>query len=837
MTPRPSPSIGALLARQRAQAPALAVVPTVVDPDDQAPTIANIQPLLDRVRRGDHWRKPNGSGPVHTKLPLADLTIEREWAAGNGVGACPIERGGRTTRIAVLDLDSHKGEATWPEMWACAKQLIEVAEAVFDLKLIPFRSTGGRGIHLYALWAEPQDARSVRVAMRELLASCRLKDGAGKGGVKGGFVEVFPKQDSVPTDGWGSMFVLPGSGKSAALGSVTGEVIAWASVDWRMSGDVEVLPPDEQRDPVEPIEVTDASVASIQSALAAIDPNTLDYDGWLRMLMAVSHGTGGSDAGLAIFHEWSSRAGVYDEAETDKQWAWCDPARPGGVTVDTLFAVAKKAGWRDPQLQQLFAANDEARADAFLAAVPGWEVAGLDEAGIARAAELPAPVRATVADRVGAADARAIAQAAEAIEAVRASKTGAQRKLLSSVGLTVELPSAIAYNDKRRALATAPNVALACQSPDMIGCVIGFDSFRDELMLSHDGGQNWASFRDEHYAQIEVRLVNEHRFMPIPMELLRRQVYAAGQHNSFDSAQKWLESLPPWDGVPRVDRFCATYLGAEDREYTGAVSAFLWTAAAGRVMVPGIKVDMVPVLVGAQGARKSSSIAAISPSPDFFNEIAFDTKDADLSRKLKGLLVGELAELRGLGTKEIEAIKNFITQRHETWTPKFKEIPVRFARRCVFIGSTNEEQFLADKTGERRWLPVTVGECRPDLVERDRLQLWAEGLARFRANGIEWQRAEQLAAGEHEAYKAPDLWEDRIVSFLDTAGLDGVRPGDRPFTMTQILVSALGIDVADATKVKRADENRVGKILRGLGYESLRRRVDGVRGRFWERKR
>lgn len=404
---------------------------------------------------------------------------------------------------------------------------------------------------------------------------------------------------------------------------------------------------------------------------------------------------------------------------------------------------------------------------------------------------------------------------------------------LSSVGLSVPLPSELAYNDKGRALASAPNVALACQSPEMIGCVIGFDTFRDELMLTHDGGKNWASFRDEHYAQIEVRLVNEHRFMPIAMELLRRQVYAAGKHNEFDSAKQWLESLPPWDGVPRIERFCSDYLGAEDSEYAHAVGAYTWTALAGRVMVPGIKADMVPVLVGAQGARKSSSIAAISPSPDFFNEIAFDTKDADLSRKLKGLLIGEIAELRGLGTKEVETIKNFITQRYETWTPKFKEMPVRFARRCVFIGSTNDDQFLADKTGERRWLPITIGECRPDLVERDRDQLWAEGLARFRLNGVEWRRAEQLAGAEHDRYKAPDLWEDQISAWLVTEDLGGGRNGDRPFTLSEVCLQALRLETKN---VRKADENRIGKILRSLGYESVRQRVDGALVRRWVRR-
>lgn len=406
----------------------------------------------------------------------------------------------------------------------------------------------------------------------------------------------------------------------------------------------------------------------------------------------------------------------------------------------------------------------------------------------------------------------------------------APRKALSAVGLSVALPDRFHETQNGHRPASAANLALACQRPDIIGCTIGFDTFRDELMLSNDGGRTWAPFKDEHSVLLKLRMEHEHRFQKVATDALREHVYAAGKHNSFDSARLWLEGLPPWDGVPRIDAFCPRYLGAEDREYTRAVGAYMWTALAGRVMSPGIKADMVPVWVGRQGARKSSSIAAISPSPDFFDELAFDVRDADLSRKLKGLLVGELAELRGLATRELEAIKNFITQRFETWTPKFKEMPVTFARRCVFIGSTNEEQFLADKTGERRWLPVTVGECRPDLIERDRLQLWAEGLARFRANGIEWQAAERLAEGEHEQYKAPDLWEEQIAGWLMCEGPDGARNDARPFTLGEVMAQALHLE---AKNVKRADENRVGKILRGLGFAQQQARIDGVKARRW----
>src|SRR5690606_13267649 len=104
------------------------------------------------------------------------------------------------------------------------------------------------------------------------------------------------------------------------------------------------------------------------------------------------------------------------------------------------------------------------------------------------------------------------------------------------------------------------------------------------------------------------------------------------------------------------------------------------------------KADMVPILVGTQGVGKSTAIAAMSPSPEFFAEVSFSEKDDDLSRKMRGKLVAEIGELRGLHSKEMESVKAFITRTHEHWIPKYREFETTFPRRLVFIGSTNKDQ-------------------------------------------------------------------------------------------------------------------------------------------------
>ena len=146
------------------------------------------------------------------------------------------------------------------------------------------------------------------------------------------------------------------------------------------------------------------------------------------------------------------------------------------------------------------------------------------------------------------------------------------------------------------------------------------------------------------------------------------------------------------------------------------------------------------------------------PSEQFFTELDLAVRDDDMSRLMRGKLVAELGELKGLHNRDIEAVKAFITRRFENWIPKFREFSTTFPRRLVFIGTTNRKEFLADDTGNRRWLPlechgvdVGVGTPKADVayLEQHRLQLWAEARELWTADGVQYRVAEDLA--EHRS--------------------------------------------------------------------------------------
>lgn len=364
---------------------------------------------------------------------------------------------------------------------------------------------------------------------------------------------------------------------------------------------------------------------------------------------------------------------------------------------------------------------------------------------------------------------------------------------------------------------TAGNVQKALMRPDIGGARIAYDQFKDLVLIAYTSDNQWRPLRDTDYFRLRVEL--ERRGFKGPgTDIIREGVHHTAEVNEFDSAIEWAKGLT-WDGVPRVENFLATYFGTEHTDYAKSVSVYLWTALAGRCLQPGVKADMTPILVGDQGAGKTRGVSALAPEEGSFVEVNLEHRDDNLARSLRGKLIGELGELRGLMTREAESIKAWMTRTHEEWIPKYREFATRFPRRLVFIGTTNDDEFLGDATGERRWLPIRVGKVDVEAIERDRDQLWAEGVELFKRAGVQWRDAQHLAKDEHAHYKVHDTWESAIVGWLETDDMDGaegVKRGDRPFKLHDVMVSALNMNVQN---IARKDELRAGRVLRTLGFE------------------
>jgi len=347
-----------------------------------------------------------------------------------------------------------------------------------------------------------------------------------------------------------------------------------------------------------------------------------------------------------------------------------------------------------------------------------------------------------------------------------------------------------------------------------------YDSFLDRIELELDG--KIEPLGEEVTLEVAMRLETDHGFKRVFTKDLIEVIKTVAYRNKFDSAWQWGNWVASkWDGKRRIERLFADYLGCEDREFTTEASKYFATAMAARLMTQnpeGEKADMIPILVGAQGLGKTTSVQALAPLPNTFVEVSFNRREDDMARMIKGKLIGEIAELSGLKTREAGDIKAWVSRQKEAWIPKYSEHEKNVPRRIMFIGTTNEQDFLADKTGNRRWLPMkVVRQADLEKLKADLEQLWGEAIITQRKRGILWQVVERLAESEHEEYLVVEPWEDEVMTWVKT---DKVQEGKTRYdygfvSVTDVLKNCLKLDSLHHTRTNQA---KVASILLTNGF-------------------
>lgn len=214
-------------------------------------------------------------------------------------------------------------------------------------------------------------------------------------------------------------------------------------------------------------------------------------------------------------------------------------------------------------------------------------------------------------------------------------------------------------------------------------------------------------------------------------------VTKAADDRSYHPVREFLDALPEWDKVPRVDTLLIDYLGASDNAYVRAVTRKTLCGAIARVMNPGCKFDTMLVLNGPQGKGKSTLISKLCG--EWFNDslLLNDTKDKTAAEKLQGYWILEIGELAGLKKTEIETLRGFLSRQNDIYRASFGRRATPHPRQCVFIGTTNAENgYLRDTAGNRRFWPVkTPGDAARaswEMTEEEIRQIWAEALVRYK---------------------------------------------------------------------------------------------------------
>lgn len=189
-----------------------------------------------------------------------------------------------------------------------------------------------------------------------------------------------------------------------------------------------------------------------------------------------------------------------------------------------------------------------------------------------------------------------------------------------------------------------------------------------------------------------------------------------------------------WDGKPRIDKFLSSILKCEDDDYARELSRMIFYGGINRLYNPGCKFDYMIIFMGNQGIGKTSIVEWLNIKTDFYREV-ISIDGAKGIESITGGWICEFAELLAMiRAKEVESLKGYITRLNDTYRPAYARNVVSLQRQCIFIGTTNDFQFLVDKTGNRRYLPIELHIRKGELFKHEEyvkeyiLQCWREAL-------------------------------------------------------------------------------------------------------------
>lgn len=275
-----------------------------------------------------------------------------------------------------------------------------------------------------------------------------------------------------------------------------------------------------------------------------------------------------------------------------------------------------------------------------------------------------------------------------------------------------------------------------------------------------EGNQFW---RDADTAQLKS--IIDIRYLPFSSRNHDVAFTKIADDRHFHPVRDYLDSLPEWDGIERVEDLFIRYLQADDTPYVRAVTRKTFAAAVARVYVPGIKFDCVPVLDGDQGIGKSTIVKDLVTSEYYSETLSLtDMDDKSGAEKLQGFWAVEIGELAGMKKADIEKVKAFLSTCDDKYRPSYGKVVESHPRQCIIIATVNGERgYLRDITGNRRFWIIKLHQKKQkktwDFTPEYRAQFWAEAKEIWKSGEKLYLEGDLLEVAEEAQQSAMEVDE------------------------------------------------------------------------------
>lgn len=575
----------------------------------------------------------------------------------------------------------------------------------------------------------------------------------------------------------------------------------------------------------EPMDLTPEQIDAILRDIPN-DGAGAHYDDYVQVGMALHHQFRGTNEGFERWCEWAKQSEKFDAKNAAGRWRSFSQDSKNPVRMATLIQVANT--------NRLKADLDFDLDDDF-------------------AAPAVIPKGADLADLLGD-DPQPAAKAAVSEE------------------VDPDWVSKLHRNEEGEVKSSLPNVALIFENDPRSRGVAAFNEMKQEVVLrapprqakkkrqTHEpvnlAGRIWTihdtyngdSWSQDHDIAVRNMIESKTQLKGYGIKVTDRDLQGAinlsAQRRRFHPVKEMIEAIT-WDGKPRCETLFIDYLGCDDTAYYRQAALMTLVGAVARIYRPGHKFDFVPILEGVQGKGKSTFIEILGLK--WYNELIGDISDPkQMVEVMLGSWILEIGELSSMARAEVNDLKAFVSRTHDKTRLAWERRAREYARQCIFIGSTNDREYLRDQTGGRRFWPIEcklTGQIDNPKLRGEVMQVWAEALTIYRdmearakggtlplflteeaaSQALVMQESRRVETAEEMLAGKIGAWLDQPIA--DDTGFDDLDPEApkayrQETCVQQIWEEMLGRDGS----IPHTESTKIGRAMNILGW----RRSPGV---------
>lgn len=390
--------------------------------------------------------------------------------------------------------------------------------------------------------------------------------------------------------------------------------------------------------------------------------------------------------------------------------------------------------------------------------------------------------------------------------------------------------------------ASLTNIEIILEFDSLLKGAFAYNEFtyeKDVVRSIPEIGIEPGQMLDRYYTFISSYIEKQEKYNKTCFDnnMIARAMDVVAQNHSYNPVIDYFNFCESnWDGKNRIDVFFQTFLGAEERQEIHWIAHWFFGGAVAKVFNPLTKFDLVLDLVGGQGAGKTTLLQKIAPLELYTDQFNSFTEKDDFSAMKKAVIVND-DEMTVTNKTSFESLKKFITLQEFEYRKPYARESERFHKKFLLTRTTNEVNYLKDKTGERRFMPVMVDKSRQILhpvsdLKQDYIdQLWGEAVHLYKKGEVSLHPTKDQEE-IMEDYRRSFMYTDEVEDILESLLEDEFK--DKTFlTASEIAFQING--TADLVSNQKMAKKISYLMVARFGWMKSRKRVNGKNVRGFER--